>query len=55
MAEGTIMDNNSKLIIYTAEDGQTKVHVTVDSDTVWLSKSQMAELFNAIDLLFRGI
>ena len=39
------MANNSELIIYTTEDGLTKVDVTFDHDTVWLSLDQMAELF----------
>ena len=41
------MENNNQpeLIIYTTEDGLTKVDVTFDEDTVWLSLDQMAELF----------
>lgn len=39
------MENNSELIIYTTEDGLTKVDVTFDNDTVWLSLDQMAALF----------
>lgn len=39
------MENNSELIIYTTEDGLTKVDVTFDNDTVWLSLDQMAVLF----------
>ena len=39
------MDNNSELIIYTTEDGLTKVDVTFEEDTVWLTQDQMAELF----------
>ncbi len=39
------MENNSELIIYTTEDGLTKVDVTFDNDTVWLSLEQMALLF----------
>ena len=39
------MENNSELIIYTTEDGLTKVDVTFDNDTVWLSLDQMANLF----------
>ena len=31
--------------MYTTEDGITKVEVTFESDTVWLSLDQMAELF----------
>ena len=33
------------MIIYTTEDGLTKVETTFDGDTVWLSIGQMAELF----------
>jgi len=39
------MENNSELIIYTTEDGLTKVDVTFQDDTVWLSIDQMADLF----------
>ena len=33
------------MIIYTTEDGLTKVETIFDGDTVWLSIDQMAELF----------
>ena len=33
------------MIIYTTEDGLTKIETTFDEDTVWLSIDQMAELF----------
>ena len=33
------------MIIYTTEDGLTKVETTFDGDNVWLSIDQMAELF----------
>ena len=39
------MENNSGLIIYTTEDGLTKVDVKFEEDTVWLTQDQMAELF----------
>ena len=39
------MENNTSLIMYTTEDGITKIQATFDNDTVWLSKDQMAELF----------
>ena len=40
------MDNkNSNIIIYTTEDGLTKVETTFEQDTVWLTQDQMAELF----------
>lgn len=37
--------SNNEIIIYTTEDGITKVESTFDGDTVWLSLDQMAELF----------
>lgn len=37
------MENS--LIIYQTEDGQTKIDVHIDNDTVWLSLDQMSELF----------
>ncbi len=44
--DGKNKDNNqSEMIIYTAEDGLAKVETTFDGDTVWLSIDQMAELF----------
>lgn len=36
---------DSNLIIYTTSDGLTKVDVTFDKDTVWLTQDQMANLF----------
>lgn len=39
------MNSNTELIIYTTDDGITKVKATFDGDTVWLSQEQMAELF----------
>lgn len=35
----------SNILMYTTEDGVTKVEVTFDNDTVWLSLDQIAELF----------
>lgn len=39
------MELNNDIIIYQTSDGQTKVNVRMDGDTVWLSQAQMAELF----------
>ena len=39
------MNDLSEIIIYTTEDGLTKVNVNFDGDTVWLTMNQMAELF----------
>ena len=41
--EGVMSQSN--IIMYTTEDGITKVEVTFDQDTVWLSIDQMSELF----------
>ena len=39
------INQKSNMIIYTTEDGLTKIETTFDEDTVWLSIDQMAELF----------
>ncbi len=39
-------EENNKIIIYNTEDGHTKVDVRLIDETVWLSQSQMAELFD---------
>lgn len=36
---------NSKIIMYTTEDGNTKIETTFEQESVWLSLDQMAELF----------
>lgn len=38
-------EQNNKIILYNTEDGETKIEVAVEDDTVWLNQKQMAELF----------
>ena len=37
--------NNSEILLYQTEDGQTKIDVRLEEETVWLSQAQMGELF----------
>jgi hypothetical protein len=37
--------NNSEIIIYSTEDGLTKIQTRLENETVWLTQAQMAELF----------
>ena len=39
------MMNHSELVMYTTSDGLTRIDVTFENETVWLSIEQMAELF----------
>ncbi len=39
------MENNSNILIYQTEDGQTKIQTRLEDETVWLTIEQMAELF----------
>jgi len=39
------MVEQNEIIIYQTEDGQTKLQVRLEEDTVWLNQDQMAELF----------
>jgi hypothetical protein len=36
----------SKIEIYQAKNGQTTIDVTFDNETIWLSQTQIALLFN---------
>lgn len=38
------MEEN-KMIIYTSTDGQTKIDVRLEDETLWLTQQQIAELF----------
>lgn len=39
-------ENKSDFIIYQTEDGQTRLQVKMENETVWLTQDQMAELFD---------
>lgn len=39
------MENNSQIIIYQTENGETKLEVRLENETVWLTQKLMAELF----------
>jgi len=43
--KNTTLLPNSQLLIYQNEDGQIKIDVRFDGDTVWLNQKLMAELF----------
>ncbi len=47
---------DSEIMIYTTEDGLTKIETTFDGDTVWLSIDQMARSCSkGINRRFQGI
>ena len=37
--------NENKVIIYTANDGKTKIDVKLEEETLWLTQAQMCELY----------
>ena len=39
------MENNSQIIIYTTEKGETKLEIRLENETVQLTQKLMAELF----------
>ena len=39
-------ESKGELIIYQTEDGLTKIDVRMDNETVWLTRQQMADLFD---------
>ena len=41
-------DNQGNIVIYQAEDGNTRIEVKMKNDTLWLSQGQIEKLF-AVD------
>ncbi|MCX8129699.1 MAG: virulence RhuM family protein [Clostridia bacterium] len=39
------IENNSEFLIYQTDDGQTKIDVRIENETVWLTQMQMTALF----------
>ncbi|MBW8049575.1 MAG: hypothetical protein FVQ77_04400 [Cytophagales bacterium] len=39
------MKSKSEILLYQTEDGQTKIEVRLDNETVWLTLNQLSELF----------
>lgn len=35
----------SELILYTSDDGQTRLQLRVEAESIWLSQMEIAELF----------
>ena len=40
-----ITNHNGDIVIYQSEDGNTRINVNLQGETVWLSQQQMSELF----------
>lgn len=41
-----VISINSSLILYQTEDGQSKIEVRLQDETVWLNQAQLCELFD---------
>jgi len=39
------MENKSEILLYQTENGQTKLEVKLENETVWLTQQQMSDLF----------
>lgn len=39
------MDNQTDLLMYQTEDGETKINVRLEDETVWMTQKAIAELF----------
>ncbi|PWH86187.1 death-on-curing protein [Brumimicrobium oceani] len=42
-----MQENNSQIIIYQTESGDTKLDVRFQDETVWLTQKMMADLFQS--------
>ena len=47
-------DNGASIVLYTTDDGNTQLEVKLEDETVWLTQSQMAELFGEIEASFHA-
>lgn len=45
LKRNNMQENNSQIIIYQTESGETKIDVRFEEETVWLTQDQMADLF----------
>ena len=45
MVQNNLPEKRSDILIYQSEDGQTRIEVRLQDETVWLSLNQMAGLF----------
>ena len=45
MSNDFIQPHNTEIIMYQTEDGLTKIDVQMSDETVWLTREQMAVLF----------
>ena len=39
-------NQESNIVIYTTDDGQARLQVKIENETVWLTQDQMAALFD---------
>lgn len=53
MINELIENNNSELVIYESKDGNIKLDVNLENETVWLTANQMALIFNRDEKVIR--
>ena len=41
-----VIPTDSSLLLYQTEDGQTRIEVRLQDETVWLNQAQLCELFD---------
>ena len=41
------MKEDQKIVIYQTPDGKTQIDVRLEDETVWLTQTQMAQLFKS--------
>lgn len=39
------IENDSQFLMYQTENGDTKIHVRLENETVWMTQKAMAELY----------
>lgn len=53
MENKIIKNNGTELIIYESKDGNVKLDVNLENETVWLTANQMSLIFNRDEKVIR--
>jgi len=46
-SDGWSMQNETNILIYQSEDGNTKIDVRLENETVWMTQRAIAELYQS--------
>jgi len=45
MSDFALMHDGGEFLLYTSEDGKTRIECRFEGETIWLTQQKMADLF----------